>query len=224
MTDEKPRIFYSDYVTGISKDYFLGEILYGKYLNETKFAKSDKILDVGSGRCWLARSAKRSNIISIDYNKYILTKVKKSCDCTNMIIGDTYELPVLSNSIDAINCHDLLEHIENPEKMFLEFRRVLRKGGYLYLSVPSVKTLTKNFFSDYTHIRPFHPKGLAMLSYATGFTNVNVHYADFIGARFYPLNIMIEKYFGFNIYMKYMRILQKIPIKNGRFLILEAFK
>ena len=39
--------------------------------------------------------------------------------------------PVESNSIDLIICDYVLEHISNPDQLFLEIRRVLKNGGYL---------------------------------------------------------------------------------------------
>lgn len=46
-------------------------------------------------------------------------------------------LPIESNSIDLIVCDNVLEHINNPDKFFIEISRVLKTGGYLCLRTPN---------------------------------------------------------------------------------------
>lgn len=41
-------------------------------------------------------------------------------------------------SIDAIYCHSVLEHIENPDQFFANCMAMLRPGGRLYLHVPFI--------------------------------------------------------------------------------------
>lgn len=52
------------------------------------------------------------------------------------IVGDIHDLPFEDNSVDAIICIAVLEHIENPFKAFEEMYRVLKKGGYCFIYVP----------------------------------------------------------------------------------------
>ena len=52
------------------------------------------------------------------------------------IIGDIHNLPLENESIDAIICIAVLEHIKNPFKAFEEMYRVLKKGGYCFIYVP----------------------------------------------------------------------------------------
>lgn len=44
--------------------------------------------------------------------------------------------PIESNSIDHILCTQVLEHVENPEFMVSEIRRVLKPGGTIILNAP----------------------------------------------------------------------------------------
>ena len=45
--------------------------------------------------------------------------------------------PVENNSINLIVCDNVLEHVANPDRFFLEIRRVLRNGGYLCIRTPN---------------------------------------------------------------------------------------
>lgn len=53
----------------------------------------------------------------------------------HLIQGNSW--PVESNSIDLIVCDNVLEHIPNPDRFFLEIHRVLRTGGYLCIRTPN---------------------------------------------------------------------------------------
>lgn len=59
--------------------------------------------------------------------------------------------PFSDNSFDLIFCSSLIEHVENPDEMLKEIRRVLSQKGYLYLSFPP-------FYSPYGghYFSPFH--------------------------------------------------------------------
>ena len=63
-------------------------------------------------------------------------KVLDSNDCYNPdIIGDIQNMPeIASESIDAIICKAVLEHVEEPTKASKEIHRVLRPGGTLLAS------------------------------------------------------------------------------------------
>jgi ubiquinone/menaquinone biosynthesis C-methylase UbiE len=45
--------------------------------------------------------------------------------------------PVESNAVDLIVCDNVLEHIEKPDQLFFEIRRVLRNGGYVCIRTPN---------------------------------------------------------------------------------------
>ena len=51
----------------------------------------------------------------------------------------TARLPFEDNEIDFIYCSEVVEHLISPESIFVEFRRVLKKGGYLGITDFDVK-------------------------------------------------------------------------------------
>jgi len=55
-----------------------------------------------------------------------------------MEIGDlNRELPYPDGSFEYVICLDGIEHLENPYNAIREFRRILKKGGRVYLSIPN---------------------------------------------------------------------------------------
>lgn len=54
------------------------------------------------------------------------------------IIADAAQLPFYNKSIDMILSESTLEHVSFPEKAMEEIRRVVKKGGFVYLELPFV--------------------------------------------------------------------------------------
>lgn len=50
--------------------------------------------------------------------------------------GDVMRLPIRSASADAALLTEVLEHVRDPLKVLREANRILRTGGYLYVSAP----------------------------------------------------------------------------------------
>ncbi len=86
------------------------------------------IIDIGSGNRRLG-----PNVVNVDIHPW------EQVD----ILADAHDLPFADNSVDGLVFSWVLEHMKDPIKVASEFRRVLKSGGYLYLST--------NF------IFPYHP-------------------------------------------------------------------
>ncbi len=52
------------------------------------------------------------------------------------VVADVEALPFRDESIAAVECDAVLEHVRRPEKAAAEFARVLRPGGHLHVVVP----------------------------------------------------------------------------------------
>jgi len=68
---------------------------------------------------------------------------------------------------------DILEHLAVPQELVRFAIESLMEEGHLYVCVPSVTKLLllgdQNFYSDYTHVRPFNAKSLGRLLKDHGF-------------------------------------------------------
>jgi SAM-dependent methyltransferase len=85
------------------------------------------------------------------------------------VVGDAYELPYADNSVDAIHCEAVLEHLEFPNEAVAEMFRVLRPGGQLFAATPFMQHFHAypNHFQNFTligHKRLFERAGFEVVS------------------------------------------------------------
>jgi len=52
------------------------------------------------------------------------------------IVGDAASLPILDDSLDAVLCKAVLEHVPNPWAVIADIYRCLKPGGYVLIEVP----------------------------------------------------------------------------------------
>lgn len=123
------------------------------------FTEKHTIIDIGGG---LRADAERNNrgnqnpwlssyMEKVDYK--ILDKVP---DHNPDIVGDVHELPMPDNSVDAVICIAVLEHVEEPLRAMKEIHRVLKPGGYAFIYVP---------FLYYYHPMPGYYKDFYRFTY-----------------------------------------------------------
>ncbi len=58
-------------------------------------------------------------------------------------VGDAHDLKFKANTFDAVFALEVLEHVFEPEKVFKEIKRVLKRQGYAVFLVPSDNFLFK---------------------------------------------------------------------------------
>lgn len=52
------------------------------------------------------------------------------------LVGDGYQLPLRSETVDMVVLKTILEHVRDPRAIMAEVDRVLKPGGYVYLKNP----------------------------------------------------------------------------------------
>lgn len=67
------------------------------------------------------------------------------------VVGDIHKMPFNDNSIDAIFCLAVLEHVEDPIRACQEIYRVLKEGGYCLVYIPFLYYYHayKGYYKDY---------------------------------------------------------------------------
>lgn len=77
--------------------------------------------------------------------------------------GEIVDLPYADACFDLVTAFDVIEHVEDDEKVFAELTRVLRPGGQLIFSVPLHPELWTTFDDYVGHARRYEPAGLEAL-------------------------------------------------------------
>ena len=119
------------------------------------FSEKKLIIDIGGG---LRISKEKSNRFD-PARAWIVPLAEKTeykimdpvADFHPDIVGDIHKMPFGDNSIDAIICLAVLEHVENPILAMSEIHRVLKPGGYCLIYVPFLfyYHAEKGYYHDY---------------------------------------------------------------------------
>lgn len=116
---------------------------------------SRKILDLGSGRgSFLIDCSKKGAIaegleLNKEYIEKSLSRAKEARVSIKVSQGIGEELSFQDGSFDFINMCEVIEHVNNPEKVLSEVYRVLKPGGKVYVSVPNRFGLKDQHFGLY---------------------------------------------------------------------------
>ena len=129
------------------------------WIEETlkKIPEGLTILDAGAGESQFKKFCSHLKYISQDFGQYhgegdVGLQMGKWDNTKLDIVSDITSIPLPDQSVDAIMCTEVLEHIPDALAAIKEFSRLLKPGGYLLITAP---------FASITHFAPYH--------YATGF-------------------------------------------------------
>jgi len=135
----------------------LKNMLSGSYV-ANRF-KGKRTLDIGCGKgSFLAYDPE--NFEGIDINGESVRECRKKG--LKAVVGNAVKLPFEDESFEAINCRQVIEHLDYKEAMALfgEMNRVLRPGGEIALAT---EMPTSEFWDTFTHVRPYSPKAIGKL-------------------------------------------------------------
>jgi len=124
------------------------------------FSEKKSVLDIGGGLRVLKEKNNRYDqrrewirpyISQVDYK--IMDPVP---DYHPDVVGDIHRMPFADNSLDAILCLAVLEHVENPILAVAEMHRTLKPGGYCLIYVPFLfyYHAEKGYYGDFWRFTP----------------------------------------------------------------------
>ena len=109
-----------------------------EYFKDIKLKKTDKIVDIGTGPGYfidILVNYKFENIYGITYSEKEFEDNKDKPGVT-MWCQDMSDMPFEDREIDFIRASDVLQCSVMPYITLLEFNRVLKKGGQVFIEVP----------------------------------------------------------------------------------------
>ena len=116
-----------------------------------------KLLDLGCGNQPYRRYLTGvSHYVGLDYP---LTQECLAFKGRPEVHGDARTLPFADHSFDGVLCSQVLEHVDRPETVLREMRRVLKPGGVGLISVPFFYNLHMEPH-DYYRFSPYGMKAL----------------------------------------------------------------
>jgi len=120
-------------------------------------------------------------VLTIDFSEKYLRRIESKTAKTICLFGDAHFLPLQDRTIDMVVCSEVLEHVTIPTQLLTEVRRVIKKTGFVILSVPNESKLriprrrkVAHVPAYDTHINFFTPETLAKLVFRTGFDIVEI--------------------------------------------------
>lgn len=110
------------------------------------------ILDAGAGECQFKKFCSHLQYTSQDFSQYDGSGKEGlqmgTWDTSQIdIVSDIVNIPRPDGSFDAVMCTEVLEHVPDPVAALKEMNRLLKKDGYLLITVP---------FASITHFAPYH--------------------------------------------------------------------
>ena len=99
----------------------------------SKIKPGELVLDAGAGECHYKKYFNHAKYESCDFDDSFDEKSKQGI---HTFICNIEKIPRSDNYYDAIINTNVLEHVENPQKVIDEFYRILKPGGKLFLDVP----------------------------------------------------------------------------------------
>lgn len=166
-----------------------------------KVKKDENILDAGAGTCPYKKYFSHAKYESTDFEDIFDKSASGKHDFTCMLDN----IPKPKGSYDSILCTQVLEHVEEPEKVLKEFHRILKKDGKLFLTVPQGWGL----HGEPYHYFNFTRYGLESLFRKSGFKVVFINerggYFWYLGNRIRTLPTYI--------YYQYLFDVKKNPVQ-----------
>lgn len=178
-------------------------------------AINGRVLDAGCGQgdfaLHIAAMANVQQVDGIDLSQIAIKKCIKRAKENRLAnkakfkIGSITSLPFKDKTFDSIFAFEIVEHIVDTEKMFKEFNRVLKKGGYLGITTVDFNLLKmiiislfyfETYFDPATpHIRFFTKNTLRKILEKNGFRLVQYRWdGSYFGIMPKGQAIIAQKY------------------------------
>jgi 2-polyprenyl-3-methyl-5-hydroxy-6-metoxy-1,4-benzoquinol methylase len=127
-----------------------------RYAFAAAFVASKDVLDIASGEGYGSRllASVASNVTGVDLSAAAVDHARATYPTANLqfLQGDCCDIPLPAASVDAVVSFETIEHVSDHDRVYAEFRRVLRPGGLLLISCPEKQT-----YSDAAgYSNPFH--------------------------------------------------------------------
>jgi len=152
-----------------------------------QFAAIRDVLEVGCGNGVVLAELQRlfpgGKVIGMDLFEEGLKFARQRFHGT-LIQGDVFQ-HTFAEPFDLIGAFDVIEHLDDDERILRRFWQQIRPGGHLMITVPAHQGLWSYFDDVAHHRRRYAPAGLESKLVSAGFTELYV--TQFMAALFPPM-------------------------------------
>ena len=143
--------------------------------------KKLKLLDVGCGDgvalSLLSKSSPNLELYGVEPAREALEVARKKTPHADVREGGADKLPFEDNYFDIVTSSDVIEHVENPDKMLGEVSRVAKAGAHVIIGTPIKHSKTP---LDHNHAQEFFAEDFRDLM-AKYFREVELHETHDLG-------------------------------------------
>lgn len=118
-----------------------------------------KVLDIGCGTGYGTKMIfdKGNETYGLDISEAAINYAQKKYPGPKYVCCSAEKIPFPNNYFDAITAFEVIEHVQNPEKMLEEIYRVLKENGDLFISTPNPRHMARRI-KHLLFKRPFPEK------------------------------------------------------------------
>jgi len=142
--------------------------------------KDLRMLDVGCGVGGMMQELRRfGEPTGLELSEPMIHRAEER-GFTQLTVGSAEELPVADGSLDLVTAFDCIEHLEKDREALAGFRRSLKPGGHIFLSVPAYQLLYADNDRVAMHKRRYRRSELVRRVRDAGFEVVKASYVNLI--------------------------------------------
>ena len=152
------------------------------------------LLETSANVIGLDLSIRDLEIAKSRLNDFNLSDISTFC---TFGVGNINDIPLESDSLDAVMCSEVLEHVDSPEESIQELVRVLKPGGVMALSVPRYlpELICWKLSKEYSetpggHVRIFKHKQFKDLAVNRGLEYQSFHWAHGLHSPYWWLQCL----------------------------------
>lgn len=114
-------------------------------LEMLQLTDKDKILDVGCGEGYVLNLIDKGKAIGEDISDTAIFKAKSKLNGKSISIvkSDVQNMPFKTESFNKIYCTELLEHVNHPNDVISEIKRVSQKDSIIIITIPNEYLINK---------------------------------------------------------------------------------
>lgn len=174
-------------VSYLLRSHFKDVTLHSRY-------KSGRWLDAGCAKGFLLKIVNQHGWepFGFDASPYAVEEARTVCPNAKIFVSDAQSrVPFPDNYFEVITACELIEHLLEPDRFFMEAYRLLKRDGLLFVTTPNASSifglkLAKDLcrmarlntpFHDQTHVSYFTSESIVKVLGQCGFSHVEAKYS-----------------------------------------------